>query len=225
MRPIWYLFFPTILAIIATTTDYLPAKMGVPLSCALILLLTLRPYWQRSEKKASTDVYFVIAAFLFSAAGDYFLSNKSGQAFYFIIGIGLYLLAHLGYLGFAWRNGHPHWPLFGLLLLIYLPYYFLLLNPAIADLVLSLSVLAYLLISCLVLAVASGLNLMQPLKAVYILGIALIVLSDTIISFTEFLHFRELNWLILPTYYLAHLSISYALLQRERVSKLRTGVS
>lgn len=225
MRPIWTLLFPVVLAIIATLTDYLPAKMGVPLSCALILLLVLRPQWRQSDKKAGLDVYFVIAAFLFSAVGDYFLSNKSGQAFYFIIGIGLYLLAHLGYLGYAWRNGRLHWPLFGLLLLIYLPYYFLLLNPAITDPVLSLSVLAYLLISCLVLAVASGLTLSQPWKAVYIFGIALIVLSDTVISFNEFLQYKELNWLILPTYYLAHLSISYALLQWNQAGKLRMSVS
>jgi len=208
-RTIWILLIPAILGIIATTTDYLPAKMGVPLACALILLFTLRPRWGR----AGADVYAVIAAFLFSAAGDYFLSNKGGQELYFVIGIGLYLLAHLGYLGFAWRNGRLHRLVLGLLLLVFLPYYFLLLSPAIADPILSLSVLAYLLVSCLVLAVASGLRLPQPIKGIYILGIALIVLSDTVISSTEFLQYREFNWLILPTYYLAHLSISYALLR------------
>lgn len=207
-----YLLIPTILAVIATQTDYLPAKMGVPLACAFILLLVLRPGWDKTSQ-AITDVYWVIAAFVFSAAGDYFLSNKSGQEIYFVIGIGLYLVAHLGYLGFAWRNGRLHWPVLGLLLLIYVSYYLLLLNPAIDDLVLSLSVLAYLLISCLVLAVAAGLRLSQPMKGVFILGITLIVLSDTIISFTEFLQYRDLNWLILPTYYLAHLSISLALLR------------
>jgi uncharacterized membrane protein YhhN len=210
MRAIWYLLIPATLGIIATLTDYLPAKMGVPLACALILFLALRPH----RGQAGADVYFVIAAFLFSAAGDYFLSNKGGQELYFVIGIGLYLLAHLGYLGFAWRNGRLHWPVLGLLLLIFLPYFALLLYPAIPDPVLAFSVLAYLLISCLALAVAAGLRLPQPVKGFYVLGVALIVLSDTIISFTEFLQYRELNWLILPTYYLAHLSISYALLRR-----------
>jgi hypothetical protein len=65
---------------------------------------------------------------------------------------------------------------------------------------------------CLVLAVATGLRLSQPMKGVFILGTILIVLSDTIISFTEFLQYQDLNWLILPAYYLAHLSISFALL-------------
>jgi len=99
-----YLLLPTILGLIATQTDYLPAKMGVPLACALILFLVLRP-WDKVGLQPLTDVYWVIAAFIFSAAGDYFLSNKSGQEVYFVIGIGLYLIAHIGYLGFAWRNG------------------------------------------------------------------------------------------------------------------------
>ncbi len=216
MRIVWSLLIPAALGVVATTTDYLPAKMGVPLTCALILFLALRP----RLGQAGADVYFVIAAFLFSTAGDYFLSNKSGQALYFVIGIGLYLLAHLGYLGFAWRNGRLHWPVLALLLLVFLPYYALLLYPAIADPVLSFSVLAYLLISCLTLAVAAGLRLSQPPKGAYIFGVALIVLSDTIISLNEFLQYRQLNWLILPTYYLAHLSISYALLRRgERMAE------
>ena len=47
---------------------------------------------------------------------------------------------------------------------------------------------------------------------IFTLGIGLIVASDTIISFTEFLQFRALDWLILPTYYLAHLCITCAVL-------------
>ncbi len=210
MSAVWYLLIPATLAVIATVTNYLPAKMGVPLACALILFFVLG--FRRG--KAGADVYFVIAAFVFSAIGDYFLSNKGGQSLYFVIGIGLYLLAHLGYLGFAWRNGRLSGPVFLLLLLIFLPYYMILLYPAIADPVLSFFVLAYLLISCLTLAVAAGLRLSRLVKGFYVLGITLIVLSDTVISFNEFLQYRELNWLILPTYYLAHLSISYALLRR-----------
>jgi len=50
-------------------------------------------------------------------------------------------------------------------------------------------------------------------KAFYIFGIALIVISDIFISFNEFLKFRSLNFLILPTYYLAHISITFSILQ------------
>jgi uncharacterized membrane protein YhhN len=204
-----YLLIPAVLGVIALFSDWLPAKMGVPLACALILLLA----WRSQATMASTkDLLWVVAALVFSAAGDYFLSNMAAQASFFVIGIGLYLLAHLGYLGFAWRNGRLNRGVFGIALLVYLPYGLLLLKPAIADSLLLAAVLAYLLISCLVFAVACGLRLAQPGKLLYQTGIGLIVLSDTIISFTEFLHFQSLDWMILPTYYLAHLCISYALL-------------
>jgi hypothetical protein len=45
-------------------------------------------------------------------------------------------------------------------------------------------------------------------------GIVLVVFSDTIISFKEFLDYDGLNWLILPTYYLAHLAITLSILIR-----------
>ena len=206
-----YLLIPAVLGVIALFSDWLPAKMGVPLACALILLLAWRSQAQMASGK---DLLWVVAALVFSAAGDYFLSNMATQASFFVIGIGLYLLAHLGYLGFAWSNGRLNRMVLGIALLVYLPYGLLLLKPAIADSLLFAAVLAYLLISCLVFAVACGLRMAQPGKLLYQAGIGLIVLSDTIISFTEFLHYQTLDWLILPTYYLAHLCISYALLLR-----------
>jgi uncharacterized membrane protein YhhN len=206
-----YLLVPAVLGVIALFTDWLPAKMGVPLACALILLLA----WRSDESVAlGRDSLWVVAALVFSAAGDYFLSNKAGQAIFFVIGIGLYLLAHLGYLGFAWANGRLNRKVFAIALLLYLPYGLFLLRPAIADALLFCAVLAYLLISCLVFAVACGLRMAQPGKGLYQLGIGLIVLSDSIISFSEFLHFQSLDGLILPTYYLAHLCITTALLLR-----------
>jgi hypothetical protein len=41
-----------------------------------------------------------------------------------------------------------------------------------------------------------------------------VVFSDTIISFSEFLHYRTLNAWILPTYYLGHLTITTSILLR-----------
>jgi hypothetical protein len=35
-----------------------------------------------------------------------------------------------------------------------------------------------------------------------------------VISFHEFLGIRSFNWMILPTYYLAHLSITFGLIRR-----------
>lgn len=208
---IWLLLIPLAVGVAATQTDYLPFKMAVPGLCALILL------WAYQGAEASRlDLAAIVLAFVFSLIGDYFLSNKSGNELFFVVGIGMYFIAHLGYLAYALRNGRLHLPVLSVLLLGYLIYYVVSLNPAIADPVLSGAVLLYLLISCLALAAAAGMTLPGAQKWLYGVGIALIVLSDTAISFNEFLQIRTFNWLILPTYYLAHLTVSLSLLQRLR---------
>ena len=208
---IWLLLLPLAVGVAANQTDYLPFKMAVPSLCALILL------WAYQGRPAyRLDVAAVVLAFVFSAVGDYFLSNKGGTEIYFVVGIGMYFIAHLGYLAYAWRNGRIHRIVLGVLLVGYLIYYFVSLNPAISDPVLSGAVLLYLLISCLALAVAAGITLPAEQKWLYVFGIAMIVLSDTAISFNEFLDYRAFNWLILPTYYLAHLTVTLSLLLRQR---------
>jgi hypothetical protein len=78
------------------------------------------------------------------------------------------------------------------------------------------AVLGYLLISCVALAAAIGLRQPGVVKSLYVAGIVLVVISDTIISFKEFLDYHDLNGLILPTYYLAHLAITLSILIRLR---------
>ena len=156
--------------------------------------------------------WWVIAAFVMSMVGDYFLSNRRGHEAYFLLGIAAYFLAHLGYLAFALSNGRVSWLALAILLTGYMAYYLLKLRPAIGDPLLSIAVLAYLLISCFALAAAIGLRLPRLARGFYVAGLCLIVLSDTLISFTEFLRYRDLNGLILPTYYLAHVSITLCVL-------------
>jgi uncharacterized membrane protein YhhN len=209
-KTVWLLLVPLAVGVAATQTDYLPFKMAVPGLCALILL------WAYHGQPAyQLDVAVVVLAFVFSLIGDYFLSNKGGTEIYFVVGIGMYFVAHLGYLAYALRNGRVQRIVLGVLLLSYLIYYFVSLNPAIDDTVLSVAVLLYLLISCLALAAATGMTLPAEQKWLYVFGIAMIVLSDTAISFNEFLDIRTFNWLILPTYYLAHLTVSLSLLRRD----------
>ena len=217
---IWLLLLPLAVGVAANQTDYLPFKMAVPSLCALILL------WAYQGRPAyRLDVAAVVLAFVFSAVGDYFLSNKGGTEIYFVVGIGMYFIAHLGYLAYAWRNGRIHRIVLGVLLVGYLIYYFVSLNPAISDPVLSGAVLLYLLISCLALAVAAGITLPAEQKWLYVFGIAMIVLSDTAISFNEFLDYRAFNWLILPTYYLAHLTVTLSLLLRQREAALHPAAA
>ncbi len=209
------LIIPIILGFYADSTDYLPAKMGVPLSCAAIALGIFI-----LDRPRRRDLFWLVAAFVFSALGDYFLSNKRGNESFFVIGIGLYFLAHCGYLSFALCNGRVSWIALGILLASYLTYYFLKLGGAIDDQVLSFAVLLYLLISCLAVATGFGLQWTGLMKWSFVFGICMILLSDTAISFNEFLKYKDWNRIILPTYYLAHITITIAVLRRSQEIKI-----
>lgn len=212
IRCYWQLLFiPACLAIAANETGYLPFKMGVPVVCALLLVTFFR-----DRLRQRPDVWYVIAAFVFSAIGDYFLSNKHGSESYFVIGIAAFFIAHLGYLGFSLRHGKLHRVAMFVLLGAYVPYFVFLLKPAIPDPILFTAVLLYLLVSCVGLAAALGLRLSPMGKWLYVFGILMIVVSDTFISFNEFLKYRAFNAWILPTYYLAHLTVTAAVLTTER---------
>jgi hypothetical protein len=141
-----------------------------------------------------------------------FLSTKGESASRFVLGIGLYFSAHLGYLLFALSSGGVSWLWFGILLVALLPYYVLFLRPAISDARLSLAVLLYLLISCAGLSAAIGIGWPGVPRALFVTAIALILCSDLFISFLEFLDWHRLDALILPTYYLAHLLIAWSVM-------------
>ncbi|TFH22539.1 MAG: hypothetical protein E4H10_13615, partial [Bacteroidia bacterium] len=95
-RSYFLLSIPLVLAYFALAGYGFFFKAAVPGSCALILA-----FLNRHRIKTMPDLWFVCAAFLFSMAGDWFLSNKGDSFIMFSSGIGLYLLAHVGYLWFA----------------------------------------------------------------------------------------------------------------------------
>jgi hypothetical protein len=201
----WLLCIPAAAGFAALATGALAAKLGVALGCALILWMGR---WDGSDRAAS----WVIAALVLSAGGDWFLCHRAGRESYFLAGIALFFGAHLGFLKYAWGHGRLDGRVLAGLLSLYLPYYWFWLRPAVSAPILAMAVLAYLLISCLGLSVAAGMRGSLRSKVLFVAGIALIVFSDTCISLNEFLHWRDGNWLILPTYYLSHLSIAGAVL-------------
>jgi uncharacterized membrane protein YhhN len=211
--PFALLAVPALVAIMALVTGLLPFKLGVPGLCALILAAC----FLRTASLPRREVWAVIAAFGMSMVGDYFLSNRKGHAQYFEAGIAGFFVAHLGYLSYALFNGRPHRLALAVLLVVFVPYFIFSLSPAIGSRVLWVAVLLYLLISCISLAAAVGIKQPALVKGFYVAGIGLVVLSDTFISFNEFLHYRALNGLILPTYYLAHLTITTSLLLRRAI--------
>jgi len=198
-------------AIIATGTDIFIFKIGVAAIGSIILLIA---YFNQLMKVL--DVWVVILAFVFSMIGDYFLSHMSGDNSMFIIGISLYLTAHVGYLIFSLLNGTIRRKVTILITMAFLIFYYLTLYPNILDKTLAFTVLFYLIVSCVSLGAAMGIKAMPNIKKPYFIGIAMILFSYIIISFKEFMGFDSLNILILPTYYLAQICITIALYNKSK---------
>ena len=203
-----------ILALMALITSNFIYKSGTA-GMGILMLIIL--YFK--DPKPSKDIWFIIGAFLFSIAGDWFLSHMNGDMIMFSKGIALFFLAHIGYLMFAIMNGKINWKFTIFLLLIYLSFFFIILYPAINDKILMLATLIYLLVSCLSLGAALGIKAEPVIKWTFVFGIFLILFSDTIISLTEFLGYKAFDFLILPTYYLAHISITFSLIRKVTLTK------
>jgi uncharacterized membrane protein YhhN len=186
-------------------------KSGVAGGGILILL-----YLYGKQLKQAKDVWAIVGAFLFSIGGDWFLSNRNGEVLLFIGGIALFFIAHVGYLTFALMNGQLNRIYTALILGVYLIFFCLMLYPGIDDRTLMIAAFFYLLISCFSLGAAIGISDRTWFKGLYIFGIGLVLFSDTIIALREFAKFKELDFLILPTYYLAQISITASLMVRQR---------
>jgi uncharacterized membrane protein YhhN len=202
------LLLSVISAVFALITSSFIFKSGTAgIGILIILILNFK------KVKPSKDTWFIIGAFLFSIAGDWFMSNMNGDNTMFIKGIALFFIAHLGYLLFATFNGQIKWRFTSIVLALFLLFYFLVLFPSINDNILILASLIYLLISCFSLGAAVGIESDYVVKWTYVFGIFLVLFSDTIISLTEFLGYNMLDFLILPTYYLAHISITFSVIR------------
>lgn len=207
------LILPAAVAVMALWTGRLPFKLAVAASCGIILMACV----VRRPRLSGLQLWWVVAALAMSMVGDYFLSSRKGHAHFFEAGIAAFFAAHLGFLRYALAHGRISIGALAVMLLAFVPYFLLGLAPAIESRTLWTAVLVYLLVSCVGLAAALGLNQPRPVKWLYLAGIALIVFSDTLISFGEFLRYRRLNFLILPTYYAAHLAITASILARPEL--------
>lgn len=196
------------MGLLALRTHHLAFKLAEPACCGLLLFVFRHFFGLRNAN-------WILLAFLGSMIGDYFLSTRSGHEHYFVYGIAAFFVAHLGYLGFALKNGRLHGLALLALLVCYVPFFVFQLNPAMNNTALRIASFLYLLVSCVSMAAATGLRMPRASKSFYILGIGLVLFSDTIIAWNEFLHYRQWNWLILPTYYLAHICVTLALILNQ----------
>lgn len=198
-----------LLAVVALYTKYFLFKSGsAGIGALIILILSSR------RRFATSDLWMVVWAFLFSIVGDYFLSHRGGDIMMFVYGIFFFFLAHVGYLAYSLFNGKIRWPFTLVLCAGYLIFFFTSLYENIGDPILMWAALAYLFVSCISLGAAWGLAQKGWVKWGYITGIGLILFSDTLIAFGEFMDYDRWDFLILPTYYLAHIVITWAIWSR-----------
>ena len=205
----WLLLVSCILAILGVTTSNFVYKSGTA-GMGIIILMML----QFQKGKMIKDIWMIIAAFLFSIIGDWFLSNMNGDSLMFVKGIALFFLAHVGYLAYALMNGKIKWAFTGMVLAAYLIFFFVMLYPTFTDMILMTASLIYLLISCFSLGASVGMRANGIVKWSYVFGVIMILFSDTIISFKEFMDYHTFDFLITPTYYLAHICITFSLMKR-----------
>ena len=198
-----------ILAILGVSTANFIFKSGTAGMGILIILILYAQF-----KKSTKDTWMILGAFLFSIIGDWFLSNMNGDSLMFVKGIALFFLAHVGYLLYALFNGRIKGMFTVILLAAYLVFFFLVLYPTFTDVPLMIASLVYLLISCFSLGAAMGMKGDPTARRSFIFGIVLIIFSDTIIAFKEFVDYHTFDFLITPTYYLAHIFITFSLIKR-----------
>ena len=204
------LLLPIISAFLALSYGGFILKSGTA-GFGIIIIFVLYSKLLRSSK----DVLFVVAAFFFSIIGDWFLSHRHGDPDRFIAGIVFFSFAHIGYLFFSLVNGKVKWGFFTILLAVYVLFFYLKLYPSIDNHILMRATLGYLIISCFSLGAAVGIRANFAVKWSYVFGVFLILFSDTIIALREFMGYDNLNFLILPTYYLAHIAIVFSLMRRR----------
>jgi hypothetical protein len=199
------IIIPAICAILALNGAGTIFRIGVAASSMIVLLIAY-------NVKIRKEIWIFIAALFFSIIGDWFLGHRNGIPARFIYGILFFFIGHAGFLWFSLKNGKINLWVLALLLAGYLVLFFVMIYPNIDGAILMVAVLAYLLISCLSLAAATGLRFPVLPRNLFVAGIASIVFSDTIIAFSEFAGYREYNWLIMPTYYLSHILMTLALI-------------
>ncbi len=204
------LLIPLLCGILALNHFGFPFKAGVAGSGILIL------WWVYSgELKLNRDVFAIFVAFLFSIIGDWFLSNRHGKMFPFIMGISMFFIAHIGYFSFGLMNGKLSRITTLIILVVAVLFYYFLMYPGISDRILLVAAFLYLLISCFSLSAAIGLEGIPAFRWFYLFGISMVLFSDVVIALREFVKYDDLDFLILPTYYLAQISVTAALISRN----------
>lgn len=188
------ILFPIVFALFQLKTHKYIFSPLTTLSCALLAL---------------TDAPVMAAALVVSCIGDYFLMHKGSKEWMYLLGIVGFSLGHILFIAHALTQVHfAKAGLFtGAVLAIWFTPYLLLRVIRKAPKLLQLPVVLYTIISVASLACA-----VMTGDILYILGIASLVFSDTMIAENDFVGNPKTGWIIMPTYYLCHILVALSAL-------------
>lgn len=183
---------------------YLP-RMFTTLSCLMAVMAWGTAHCRRR------DTLTCSMAVVFSLAGDAVLAHIGGTDNGFLVGVALFFIAHLFYTSFFLMHGkiQPWVLLFsGGAVLTYVLGWLL---PAIPFVSIRSAITAYALVSVLSFSAACGMYKLGGWgQALCILGISCLLFSDILIAQRKFLGSDAGYCLMLPTYFLSHIIISFA---------------
>lgn len=194
----FWLLIPVISAVLHRRFRVYPFSPVVTLSCAAIALGCGCPV--------------LSLGLCFSAAGDWFLHHERGRDAFFLCGVAGFFLGHCCFAAHSVVSGGfslTSLPVFAVLFCGVAVFLLRRVWRGI-DPVLRTAVVMYAGISCFSLASAlfSGFSALP--RAVFSLGIAMILFSDCIIALSRFGHVKKIGALIMPTYFACHIFVSAA---------------
>lgn len=192
------------------------AHNWLTLGCAAIL--TVRFLQQRNKKWL-----LIIAGFLASSIGDWFLSKGKGHTDFFVVGVVAFSIAHVLFALFGWRYGRRWSRITASVAGTVSGFYFLfVLLPVIGNVVIGVVVAVYAALSVVSLAIGVEMCAEKPVKIAFVCGIALLIFSDTLISLRVFLNQDAWYFLMIPAYQCAHISLLLAcVLDRRKTVESR----
>lgn len=153
---------------------------------------------------------WVCLGYVFSVVGDFFLQNKGVSEYSYLFGIAGFFLAHLCFIVYVLSRFEWSYVSLAAAVGLLIPYSLLVIGklyPALDSNAMRAAVTLYMLVSVAAFSLAFSMKAPALAKGLFIMGIGLILFSDTIIAYSDFLHMNRLSGLIMPTYYFCHLFV------------------
>ncbi len=182
--------------------------------CSLITILCLAVliFVKRTETPVG-----MTAALAACVCGDLILNNRGGSRELFLAGTAAFAAAQILFAAYAWSYGKRFSRMLFLMVSpLYLGYLVVFIFPILYESVFCTVILAYSALSLVTLCTAAAMQAPRLLKWTFVCGVVCLLLSDTIISFDNFLGFRDLDPLMIPLYGISQIAFTAGLLMKGK---------